>query len=214
MSARIEALRQQIAGWRRDISREESVFRAADSEKQVAAQDWLAEETAQLDKLNVQLEPALAARASAEQNVAARNGDSEAEINRLTAPNLINKYTGLRRVTSNPKNPDSAAARAFELAMDLFFLVLELLVLTSKTLMKKSPLDYATAAVELLDQEQINLNANSELAHRQALAEAIITVKEEAVRRWRDGQIVNLRSQTPTTADLEQLWQDLDKMAA
>jgi hypothetical protein len=213
-AARISALLREVATLRGEIARDESAFKAAASEKQAAAQDWLEKETAQLDALTAQLNPALAAHSEAENKVASRNGESETEINRLTAPNLINKYTGLRRVTSNPKNPDAAAARDFELAMDGFFLVLELLVITSKTLMKKCALDYATAAVELMDREQINLNANTELTHRQALAEAVITVKEEAVKAWRDGQVAKLRSKPPTTADLEQLWQELEKLAA
>jgi hypothetical protein len=84
----------------------------------------------------------------------------------------------LRRITADPKHPDSAAIRIFEFGLDMLFLILELTPILLKSLAKTEPLDHATAALEFIDKERINLTANAEAARLQKMTETVLAVEE------------------------------------
>jgi hypothetical protein len=212
--SRINSLKQQVDTLRREISRDETAVASAVTEKAAATQQWTENETAKLERLDYELDAAVAAQKLAAQDTVVRNADSEGTIKRLTAPNLVNNYTALRRVTADPKNPDSASTRAFELGLDLLCLALELAVVMSKVLSKKGPLDYATAAAEFLDRERINRDANATAAYEEKVVEVTLAIKEEALNRLRDTQLAQIRAGAFSVASLQQLVQELEQLAA
>ena len=165
-------------------------------------------------RINGELKEASADENRAASSVGARNTEAEQAVARMMVPNLVNQYRTLRRITADPKHPDSAAIRVFELGLDVLFLILELTPVLLKALAKKGALDHATAAVEFVDQERINLSANAEVARLQKVSEVAMAVEQEAIERWGDSLISSLQPGRVSSSDLHQLRQELVEMVA
>ena len=125
---------------------------------------------------------------------------------------LINQWRIKCRITSDPKNLDASAIKAFELGLDILFSVLEFTVVFLKAIGKKLPLDHGIAALESIEQERINLHANTEIVRLQTTAEAVSTVNEQTIARWRDGILDDVRAGRITAQDVHRLRQELAGM--
>ena len=75
-------------------------------------------------------------------------------------------------------------------------------------------MDDATAAVEQLDSDRINGDANNEMARRQTIVEAKRAIEDVAIERWRDTQIAHFQIGQVQTTDLRKLSEELDAIAA
>jgi hypothetical protein len=206
--SRITALTQQIARDQREIELNNTAVMAARNEELEASREWQQTAATRLKTTNEELERVRAQEAMTSPIVDAANEEAKLEITRLMIPNLVNEYSTLRRITSGDY-PDSAALRTFEYSLDFLFLALELTPILMKLLSKKDPLDYATAAVEFLDQERINLEANAKAKRMQQATEAAAKIEEQAIEIWKDTQINDLQKKRLTTADLQKLREEL-----
>jgi hypothetical protein len=212
--SRIGTLRNSVQTCQRETARAQAEVTAKEAEKDEARREWTKTQTEALSKIDKDVDAAQVDVEETAKLVSARDAADEKEVGRIMVPNLVNQWRTLRRIAADPKHPDSVAVRTFEFGLHLLFLALEMTPVLLKALAKKGSLDYATAAVEFLDQERINLAANNEVARRQKAAEVMLTVESEALERWRDAYLQKLQSSTISTADLKNLREELEDIAA
>lgn len=191
--ARLRDLQNSISAWDRQVRRAQVDLATARNEQGAAHADWLSTETAQAAEISAQLQAATAAEAAVLTRVGQQNAETNQIAARLHAPDLINQYRLMRRIAADPAHPDSWTIRSFEYGINLAFALLEVLVISLKTFSRKTPLDYAMQAVELMDRERSTVRANLEIEHIQRLAEAQQDLHEKTMTALRVamGQRIN-----------------------
>ncbi len=211
--SRITALQQSIQSWQTETATAKRAMDAADSKLADAIGTWQSAEAESLKQTTKDLTLAVAAANDAEVKVGARNQDSENSTTPLFRSTLINQYRTYQRVTSNPKHPDYAAMKSFELGMHLLFFILELTPIAMKAMCRKGPMDDALAAVEQLDSDRINGDANNDMARRQAIVAAKRAIEDAAIESWCDSTIAKFRAGELQSTDLNKLSEELETIA-
>lgn len=212
--SRVAALQKSIQSWQADTAAAKRAVEGAEAKQAEAIHAWQSAEAESLEQTTKELSAAVAVATDTDAEVAARNQESEKSTGPLFRSTLINQYRTYRRVTSNPAHPDYAAMKAFEFGMHLLFFILELTPIIMKAMSQKGPMDDATAAVEQLDSDRINGDANNDMARRQAIVAAKRAIEDAAIESWKDSQIAKIRLRKLQTTDLRKLSEELDTIAA
>jgi hypothetical protein len=209
-NAQADALRRQIAEWQGELSRAAKDVSQARQAVEQAATEWhtqIAAAVESADRELARLEP-LERRAA--DRVAQSGADAEKEFAELLRGDLINQYKALRRITNTPNHPDRAAIRAVEFALHVFFMILELTPVMIKALSRRNSLDVAMEAVEFLDAEKINVEANLRVLRLRQAA----SVEAEALKKWSQFIINDIQKQPAmTTAELRDILQEVEQVA-
>ncbi len=211
---RADILRRQIADWQAQLDRAQSSVAQARKGVQRAAREWQSAIRALLETAEADISKLEPLQLRAAHRVAERGAQAEKELSELLRANLVNEYKALRRITSNPGHPDSAAIKTVELGLHTFFIILELTPVLMKALSRRTPLDVAMEAVEFLDAERVNLRANREALRQQKAAEVAAWVEAQALERWRDQQVQALHQRALTTSELERVLEEVREVAA
>ena len=209
-----EVLRRQIADWQAQLGRAGNDVSRARTAVERAASEWQTQIAAAVKSAEGEISKLEPLQLRAADQVAKRGAEAERELSDLLRANLVNEYKALRRITSNPGHPDSAAISTFEFALHVLFVILELTPVLIKALGRRTPLDVAMAAVEFLDTERINLDANREASRLQKAAEMVGAVEAKALEQWRDNQLQALHQRALTTPELEQALEEVGEVAA
>jgi hypothetical protein len=168
----VEALRRQIAELRRALGEARQRVSEAKNRFARAAVEWrenrsraIQEAEAELARLGPETER-LAARVNVSRSA------SEAELEKILRPSLINRWRVLRRIASDPQHPDHEAVNQAAWGLHVLFLLLELTPVLAKLLARPNALDHAIHALDFLDRERITCSINRRAARLQSWAAA------------------------------------------
>jgi len=212
-TTRLETLSASIDGWQRETAQREGEATAARDALAQVRREWYRQQAAQVQELERNLDQVKLRAEQTEAEVDMRNAVDSKEVARLMAPSLVNEFRTLRRITGDPKHPDYGVAQSVEWGLDICFLLLELLPVIIKATARKTPLDAAMAAVEFEEEELIAQETNRRVASLRRRAEAARQVEEQAVERWRDARIWQLRGQTLDARGLQDVREEADAAA-
>jgi hypothetical protein len=191
---RAATLRANIDRWRSEVTRAAEDSAAADHHLKDVEQEWLKTEQEKLDRMRKELGRAAEEHTTAVHDVEKQREHSNDDLSKLMRPNLVNEYTTLKRIEADTKHPDAKSLARFELSLDLLFILFEMTPLLAKLLSKVNALDHAAKAVDMEDEERINLRALANLAGMQKAADVSRSVHDTALDQWESSQMAAIEN--------------------